>query len=117
MKLFLLILLTATPCMAALTPAQESHLADAIYIVEGGAKTSHPYGVLSKYKTTTPRQACINTIRTKRRVWEAAGSRGDWLNYLADRYCPPSADPVGNKNWKANIHKLMFTDTRTVGKS
>ena len=110
MKLSLLILLAASPCMAALTPAQEGRLADAIYIVEGGAKTSHPYGVLTRYKTTTPRQACINTIRTKRKQWEAAGSRGDWLNYLADRYCPPSADFVGNRKWKAKIHKIMFTE-------
>tara|TARA_R110000868_G_scaffold302679_2_gene563243 strand:- start:10293 stop:10625 length:333 start_codon:yes stop_codon:yes gene_type:complete len=109
MKLSLLIFLAASPCLAALTPAQEGRLADAIYIVEGGAKTSHPYGVLKKYKVTTPRQACINAIRTKRKQWEAAGSRGDWLNYLADRYCPPSADPVGNRNWKVNIHKL-FTE-------
>lgn len=26
---------------------------------------------------------------------------------LADRYCPPSVDPAGNRNWKRNIHKLI----------
>jgi len=61
-------------CMASLlicAPAQAhqinvNKLADAIYLAEGGSKTKHPYGILKKYKTTTPRQACINTIKSNR---------------------------------------------------
>jgi len=26
---------------------------------------------------------------------------------LADKYCPRSADPIGNKNWKVNIRRLV----------
>jgi hypothetical protein len=107
MKIAILILLSASSCFAALTPTEENHLADAIYLVEGGNKTKHPYGVLAKYKSTSPRQACINTIRTKRKAWEAGGRRGDWLDYLADRYCHKQVDPIGNRNWKTNIHKLI----------
>lgn len=79
-------------------------LADAIYLAEGGAKTAHPYGILAKYKTTTPRQACINTIRHAFRDWD---KRGDFISYLGARYAPVGAsnDPRGlNKNWVKNVH-------------
>lgn len=26
--------------------------------------------------------------------------------HAADRYCPPAVDPVGNRNWKANVGKM-----------
>lgn len=84
-------------------------LADAIYLAEGGAKTRHPYGILTKYKTTTPRQACINTIRHKYRDWVELGSHGDFLAYLQGRYCPIGAanDPTGlNKNWLSNVKQI-----------
>ena len=84
-------------------------LADAIYKAEGGAKTRHPYGILQKYKHTTPRQACINTIRSKHREWVRLGSKGDYLVYLASRYAPIGVanDPTNlNKNWLNNVKKL-----------
>ena len=88
-------------CLAA--PDFEK-LADAIYIAEGGTNTSHPYGIMAKYKTTTPRQACINTCR---HAWaDFKGKEKDYLNFLADRYCPPRSDPKGNANWKKNVPKF-----------
>jgi hypothetical protein len=27
--------------------------------------------------------------------------------FLADRYCPPSADPIGNRNWRRNITLIL----------
>lgn len=78
-------------------------LADAIYIAEGGANTSHPYGILKKYKVTTPRQACINTINHGLKNWD---KRGDFIEFLGSRYCPVGAknDPTGlNKNWIRNV--------------
>jgi hypothetical protein len=78
-------------------------LADCIYIAEGGAKTAHPYGILAHYKTTTPRQACINTIRHAQRDWKG---QGDFIAFLGGRYCPVGAknDPKGlNKNWIKNV--------------
>lgn len=82
-------------------------LADAIYLAEGGAKTRHPYGILAKYKTTTPRQACINTIRSKHKEWVALGRKGDFITYLGSRYAPIGAknDPTGlNRNWVKNVN-------------
>ena len=84
-------------------------LADAIYLAEGGAKTRHPYGILKKYKVTTPRQACINTINSALKRWHKQGKKGnanDFIVFLAKTYCPIGAvnDPTGlNKNWVKNV--------------
>jgi len=78
-------------------------LADSIYMAEGGSKTNHPYGILKKYKTTTPRQACINTIYSAIKVWDG---ECDFVEHLGFRYCPIGAanDPMGlNKNWVKNV--------------
>jgi hypothetical protein len=80
-------------------------LANAIYKAEGGAKTSHPYGILAHYKHTTPRQACINTIRHALRDF----TNGDFISFLGSRYCPVGAknDPTGlNKNWIKNVKRF-----------
>ena len=85
----------------------DDQIANAIYYAEGGAKTSHPYGILAHYKHTTPRQACINTIRHARRDWDG---RGDFIVFLGGRYCPVGAsnDPKGlNKNWIGNVKRLL----------
>jgi hypothetical protein len=85
-------------------------LATAIYYAEGGAKTSHPYGILAKYKTTTPRQACVNTIRHALRDFQG----GDFIAFLGSRYCPVGAknDPTGlNKNWVKNVKALYRRQT------
>jgi hypothetical protein len=81
-------------------------LATAIYWAEGGPKTRHPYGILAKYKSTTPRQACINTIKHALRDWSG---KGDFIAFLGRRYCPVGAknDPTGlNKNWIKNVTRL-----------
>lgn len=78
-------------------------LANAIYLAEGGAKTNHPYGILTHYKHTTPRQACINTIRHALREWSG---KGDFIEFLGSRYAPIGVanDPKGlNKNWVRNV--------------
>lgn len=88
--------------------ATDDQIANAIYRLEGGAKAKAPYGVLSM-KVSSPamaRRICLTTIRNSRTRWLKAGRPGDELDYLADRYCPPSADPVGNRRWKINIHKF-----------
>ena len=82
-------------------------LADAIYKAEN-SKT-YPYGIMKKYKHTTPRQACINTIKHKHRDWIAQGAKGSFLKYLASKYAPTDAknDPKGlNKNWVKNVASL-----------
>jgi hypothetical protein len=80
--------------------------ANAIYKAEGGKHTRHPYGVLANYKHTTPRQACINTIRHQYRNWIKKGRPGAFVAYLGHIYCPVGAfnDPMGlNRNWIRNV--------------
>jgi len=91
-----------------LLAATDDEIANAIYKLEGGAKAKAPYGILS-LKVSSPamaRRICMTTIRNSRARWLKAGRPGDELDFLADRYCPPSADKVGNARWKVNIHKL-----------
>ena len=81
-------------------------LADAIYLAEGGAKTRHPYGILTHYKHTTPRQACINTIRHRLKDWLLTDKKIDFITFLAQTYAPIGAknDPRNlNKNWYKNV--------------
>jgi hypothetical protein len=87
-------------------PININALANAIYKAEGGAKTSHPYGILAHYKHTTPREACINTIKHALKDFDG---KGDFIRFLQKRYCPIGAsnDPKGlNKNWYANVTKF-----------
>lgn len=88
----------------------EDQIADAIYWAEGGPKTSHPYGILAHYKHTTPRQACINTIRHAQKDWNG---KGDFIAFLGSRYCPVGAanDPRGlNRNWIKNVKYFLERD-------
>ena len=88
----------------------DTAIVNAIYIIEGGAKTKWPYGILTKYKHTSPRQACFNTVAHKRRDWLKAGRSGSFLAYLAGRYAPLNAsnDPTGlNRNWERNLRAVL----------
>ena len=93
------------PAYAAGTMSDEmaNKMADAIFKVENSK--SHPYGIM--IKTSDPRRVCINTIKNNYVRWQNAGSPGEYVDYLADKYCPKSSDPVGNKNWKKNIRKFL----------
>jgi hypothetical protein len=86
-------------------PINIERLVKAIYYAEGGDKTSHPYGILAHYKHTTPRQACINTIKHALRDFRG----GDFIAFLASRYAPIGVanDPKGlNRNWVKNVRRL-----------
>ena len=91
-----------------LSPALVERIADAIYIVEGGTQAKVPYGILSvKVESENhARQVCVNTIRNNHARWRETGGKGDFLNFLANKYCPPS-DSSGNANWKRNIRKIL----------
>ena len=109
MKALIIMLVAATTASAAPLPeAEVNRLADCIYRAEGGRKARAPYGILSVKvaNEAAARRVCINTIRNNWRRWEAAGRHGLYVNFLADKYCPPSVDPVGNKNWKKNVGKM-----------
>lgn len=81
-------------------------LTRSIWLAEGGNKTSHPYGILKHYKTTTPKQACINTINHALRDYEGEPNAYAFIRFLGSRYCPIGAknDPKGlNVNWIHNV--------------
>lgn len=108
--LIFLLALVGTGALAGplpLTAARTHQLADAIYRAEGGARARVPYGILSVpvRDAAEARRVCLNTIRNNHRRWIAAGARGEFIDFLADRYCPPSADPAGNRNWKRNVRR------------
>ena len=69
------------------------------------AENNDNYGVLTKYKTTTPRQACINTCKHKYADWVRAGIHGDFIDYLGSKYAPVGAsnDNGTNKHWPDNV--------------
>ena len=80
-------------------------MADAIYRAEGGGKARVPYGVLSvKVKDEADaRGITITSIKNNIKRWEKAGKPDTFINFMANRWCPASADPIGNKNWKKNV--------------
>jgi len=108
--LIVMVFLLSTEARAAEVINVE-RLADAIYKAEGGAKTSHPYGILKKYKTTTPRQACINTINSALKKFANQTKETDFIYFLSLTYCPIGAanDPTGlNKNWVKNVRFFYY---------
>ena len=92
----------------------DTQIVNAIYRAEGGMKTRHPYGILAKYKHTTPRQACFNTVRSARQRFAKQAAEGDFVVFLARTYCPIGAanDPGGlNRHWIKNVKYFL-----TIGK-
>ena len=91
----------------------EERLADAIGKAENSK--SHPYGILTTYKHTTPRQACLNTIRTALTRWRAAGEPGEFIPWLGRTYCPivgAKNDPHKlNQNWVRNVSHFYTLST------
>ena len=108
MKPLFLVLLTSTLVSHARLPDKEAwrHV-DAIRIAEGNPN----YGVLS-VRTVNPRQVCFNTVQNTHDRWLKAGRPGAFLDFLARRYCPPSVDPVGHRNWKRNVKSLLTNSSR-----
>jgi len=104
--------LTLSASAAILSDKDANHLADAIYHCEGGAKAKKPYGILSVAVSGEPeaRRVCLNTIRNNWKRWEAAGSPGTYLEFLARRFAPVGVanDPSGlNRNWLKNVSARM----------
>ena len=107
----------ATLLMAALAASlargeswTDTQIVQAIYRAEGGLKTRHPYGILAKYKHTTPRQACFNTVKSARRRFAKQTKEKDFIHFLSLTYCPIGAknDPTHlNIHWKKNVKYFL----------
>ena len=96
-------ILYVIPIYMALTGFTNNQIADAIYKAEGGSYTRHPYGIMQHYKTTTARQACINSIISAKARWVKAGSPGDFIAFMGLRYSPPAINP----NWVRLVHWFL----------
>lgn len=112
----------AGPMICHAEPDYEK-LATAILHAEGNSN----YGILTHYKHTSYRQACINTCKHAWKdysasvgTWPRNGSNASemaYLAYLANRYCPVGAlnDPTGlNKNWLTNV-RFYYDQKRRSG--
>lgn len=111
-----LVVLNSQLSQAAVYPAYDTlyfnKLADAIYHAEGGAKTRHPYGVLSVRCTSHDacRRICINTLKSMYKRFKSSNSSQTYLSFLAASYAPLNAknDPAGlNKNWIKNVEYFL----------
>lgn len=83
-------------------------IANAIYKAENSK--AHPYGILAHYKHTTPRQACLNTIKSAQKRFAKQTKEKDFIHFLSLTYCPIGAsnDPRGlNKNWVRNVKYFL----------
>ena len=100
-----------------------NRIADAIFRAEGGVHTQYAYGIRS-IKTTNPRHVCIVTINHAWKDFEGDGARTGrndlqlnhplcckvslpFIQFLGSRYCPPSVDSVGYRNWTNNVWRIM----------
>lgn len=107
MVLMGLFLFAMVGCASAYT---EEELVTAIGHAENSK--AHPYGIIPKYKHTTPRQACLNTVRHQKKLWDG---KGDFIDFLAGKYAPLNVanDPSGlNVNWAKNVKWFLVKGER-----
>jgi hypothetical protein len=103
-----------------LTAAQRNHCTGELFVLlqaiqrsEHGP-TNREFGVMDHRAVGLDAQAgwAAATIVKNHQRWIAAGRPGDFVVYLGQRYCPPSADPL-NRNWVRNVsfwyHRLGGT--------
>lgn len=108
-----------------------SKIADAIFRAEGGTNTHHPYGIM--IQCHNPRRVCINTINHAWRDFERQGTKDSmtrhedkdtnrevckyvtlpFIQFLGSRYCPPSVDAIGYRNWTNNVFKILHENFKT----
>lgn len=93
------------PAMMGTEEPDYETLADAIYRAEGGPNARKPYGVVSVpvKDEAEARRVAINTARNNYKRWQDAGKPGTYIEFLSNKYTPPTADPKGNANWRVNV--------------
>lgn len=97
-----LILLMFAGCSYA-SDINVERLATAIYRAENSKK--YPYGIMVKYKRTTPKQACINTIRHALKDWKGDV---DFIDFLGNRYCKVGSNTDNGtcQYWSTNVRSI-----------
>lgn len=86
------------------TPAEMDLLA-AIWRSEGGVVTRYPYGIKS-IPTSGNEEARLIALGMIRSEWKKWDGKRDFIEVLADRWCPRAADPIGHKNWIKNVSAI-----------
>lgn len=104
----IVLLIAFWPGVAHAEEYTDEQIVASIYKAEGGAKAQYLYGIRSvRYlDAAEARRICFNTVRNNRKRWAKAGNPGEYLEFLARKYCPVGAgnDPYGlNKNWLKNV--------------
>ena len=97
-------------CFSQINTNYLNKIVNSIYLIEGGSKTKYPFGIKSintKGNKEKARRICLNTVRNTYKRYQNTNKNECFLNYLANRYCPPESDKIGNYNWKKNIHKFV----------
>jgi hypothetical protein len=113
-----IVLLLALPLAAGQpAPVDPERMADSIYLAEGGAKTKHPYGVLSvKVRSEAEaRHVCLVSITNNLARWERAGRPEPFIQFMSRRWAPIGAsnDPAAlNKHWAANVARIYERNGR-----
>lgn len=81
----------------------------AIFLAEGGENTRYPYGVKSVHTSSKQqaREIAARTIENNYVRWWQSGCTNSFVDFLGDRYCPSSVDPIGNINWKRNVKYFL----------
>lgn len=69
--------------------------------------TGHPYGIMIKYKNTTPKQACLNTIIHRYKKWN---HKDDFAVFLGRTYSPPDINP----NWVRLVKYFLNKQKNTL---
>jgi len=86
----------------------DTEIVNAIYKAENSVR--YPYGIKSIETNGDPvyaRKICFNTVRNNRKRFANQKAYTDFIEFLGDRYCPKSVDPIGNKNWKVNVKYFL----------
>ena len=103
--------LAAPVTMAAISEHYANRIADSIWHAEGGTSAKVPYGILSVpvHGAKEARQVCLTTIRHAWNDWTRlpANTRGDFLIFLAEIYCPVEDDRNGFSNWIKNVRWFL----------
>ncbi|MEK6879096.1 MAG: hypothetical protein AABY22_05780 [Nanoarchaeota archaeon] len=102
-----------------LSPEIAERLVNAIYRIENSKK--YPYGIKSipiKGNTQPEREAyarriCLNTVNNNFKRFQQQGSKGDFFEFLAEKFCPTKGNSLSssekryNKYWLPNLRKIL----------
>lgn len=103
-----LVLLLLTGSAKAAEIVNVGKLADAIYKAENSVK--FPYGIKSidtKGDVVYARKICINTIKNNIKRYNKTDKKIDYITFLGNRYCPPTAHSL-NKHWVKNVKSFYY---------